>query len=112
MSSPEEELCTLLEGMGIASQSAAPYATALVQDGFDTPAAFHDLSLDELKEDFEFKRGHLRMVEKSRAGAAPAAARAAALPMVAEPEPMPEGMPPGPPLLQMAPPPGQSGAAA
>ena len=61
-----EGLAELLAGIGIAAEAAADYAAALVDDGFDTPAAFAALSLDELQSDFNFKRGHLRMVEKSR----------------------------------------------
>ena len=63
---PAAELAAMLVSLGIADGPAAGYAAALAEDGFDTPASFGTLSLDELQDDFGFKRGHLRMVEKAR----------------------------------------------
>ena len=93
MGSPEDDISAILQAMGIAAQSAASYASALVADGFDTASAFQDLSLQELKDDFGFKRGHLRMVEKGRTGAAVTLVPSSSLTAV-EPEPLSESVPP------------------
>lgn len=42
------------------------YAAALRHDGWDTPADFDDLSLDELREQYGFKAGHLKKVARTR----------------------------------------------
>jgi hypothetical protein len=42
------------------------YVTTLMEEGFDTPELFDSLSLEELENDFGFKRGHLRAVEAYR----------------------------------------------
>ena len=67
MAAPSEALTTMLISMGIAGGPAEGYAVALAEDGFDTETAFNTLSLEELRDDFGFKRGHLRMVEQARA---------------------------------------------
>ena len=67
MATPFEALTTMLISMGIAGGPAEGYAVALAEDGFDTETAFNTLSIEELRDDFGFKRGHLRMVEHSRA---------------------------------------------
>ena len=87
----EPALAELLVSIGIAEEPGAGYAALLVEDGFDTPAAFNEVSLDELKEDFGFKRGHLRMVEKSRGGGGAPAAEAAAAPPSAAAAPLSGG---------------------
>ena len=61
-----EAIKEMLVSLGIAAGPAEGYATLLCEDGFDTRTAFDALSLTELKEDFGFKRGHLRMVEQAR----------------------------------------------
>lgn len=61
-----EAITEMLVSLGIAAGPAEGYATQLCEDGFDTRTAFDALSLTELKEDFGFKRGHLRMVEQAR----------------------------------------------
>eukprot|EP01043_Picozoa_sp_COSAG02_P039048 COSAG02_NODE_3055_length_7457_cov_4.988312_5_plen_401_part_00 len=42
------------------------YVRKLIDEGFDTPELFDSLSLEELENDFGFKRGHLRAVEAHR----------------------------------------------
>ena len=42
------------------------YVRKLTGEGFDTPELFDSLSLEELENDFGFKRGHLRAVEAHR----------------------------------------------
>lgn len=66
---PSEVLKAMLVALGIAEGPAEGYAVALADDGFDTEAAFNTLALEELRDDFGFKRGHLRMVEKAREAA-------------------------------------------
>ena len=61
-----QEMIRLLVEMGIAEDASVGYAAALVSEGFDTPAAFEELTTAELTEDFKFKRGHLRMVQRYR----------------------------------------------
>ena len=48
--------------------TAPEYIQQLQEEGFDTPALFDTLTLEELANDFGFKRGHLRAVENWRAG--------------------------------------------
>lgn len=64
---PSEALKTMLIDIGIANGPAESYAVALADDGFDTQTAFNTLSIEELRNDFKFKRGHVRMVERARA---------------------------------------------
>jgi hypothetical protein len=99
----ELELATMLQVMGIAEQPSTAYASSLVEDGFDTAEAFDSLSLEELAEDFNMKRGHLRMVEKSRAPAPrPVPRPAAPCPALS---PAPEGIPPSAqPVVRSTPP--------
>ena len=49
--------------------TAPEYIKQLQEEGFDTPGLFDTLTLEELANDFGFKRGHLRAVENWRAGA-------------------------------------------
>jgi hypothetical protein len=57
-----------LVSMKLLDTPASEYATALIADGYDTPEAVDELSLDELRDDFGLKKGHLRAVERFRAG--------------------------------------------
>ena len=91
-----DEMMRFLQDAGIGEAAAMGYAAALVNDGFDTvrhlashghecahalydrppcgvphccraqPSAFGELSAQELEDDFHFKRGHLRMVDRYR----------------------------------------------
>jgi serine/threonine protein kinase len=45
---------------------ASEYAAGLVAEGYDTPDLFADLTPQELKEDFGFRKGHVKAVEKAR----------------------------------------------
>ena len=56
--------------IGIGLSAASGFARALAADGFDSPGSLDSLSLDELREEFGFMRGHCRMVEQSRGPAA------------------------------------------
>ena len=51
-----------LASIGFTPESAKSYAAVLIEEGFDGPAAFATLTIEELREDFGFKRGHLRLV--------------------------------------------------
>jgi histone H4 len=62
----EKQLAEFLSQLGIGASAASDYAAALVAEGFDTTVAFASLTAEELHDDFEFKRGHLRMVEHER----------------------------------------------
>ena len=52
--------------LGFKEDTAQRFAAALEEDGFETAEQFAELSLDDLQDDFNFKRGHIRMVEKWR----------------------------------------------
>eukprot|EP01043_Picozoa_sp_COSAG02_P067650 COSAG02_NODE_10949_length_1826_cov_2.457441_1_plen_424_part_01 len=62
----EKQLASFLTQLGIGASAASGYATALVAEGFDTTEAFALLTAEELRDDFGFKRGHLRMIERER----------------------------------------------
>ena len=51
-----------LASIGFMAESAKKYAAVLIEEGFESPAAFATLTIEELREDFGFKRGHLRLV--------------------------------------------------
>ena len=51
-----------LASIGFTPETAKSYAAVLAEEGFDGPAAFATLTIEELREDFGFKRGHLRLV--------------------------------------------------
>ena len=53
--------------MGIPADAAAVYFTKLVEEGYDTLQLFNELSIDELRGEFEFKRGHAMAIQKMRA---------------------------------------------
>ncbi len=56
----------LCDVVGLASTVAEQYAASLVEEGFENVALVDDLSVEELKQDFGFKTGHARQVEKSQ----------------------------------------------
>ena len=77
---PEEAIIAnyLSAVVGVATPSAvAEYAKTLVGEGYDTAALFDTISLEDLREEFFFKRGHVKAVEIFREGkrAGPAAAK-------------------------------------
>ena len=51
-----------LKGIGFGPEPARKFAEGLVDEGFDTVDQFAALTIEELREDFGFKRGHLRLV--------------------------------------------------
>ena len=55
-----------LVDVGIPADAAAAYFTKLAHEGYDTPQLFNELSVDELCDVFEFKRGHAMAVQKLR----------------------------------------------
>eukprot|EP01048_Picozoa_sp_COSAG05_P014360 COSAG05_NODE_1620_length_4389_cov_56.700466_1_plen_1167_part_00 len=57
----------LTSTVGLKPGPAREYAAGLVSEGYDSAEAFDQLRLEELGEDFGFKRGHLKIVEKYRA---------------------------------------------
>ena len=63
----QRALTAFLRELGIGKTAANGYAEALVAEGFDTPVAFASLTAQELQDDFDFKRGHLRMVANGQA---------------------------------------------
>jgi hypothetical protein len=67
-----------LVSAGILDSAAGSYAQTLFEDGFDTVDLFDELSIDELREDYGFKRGHLKAVERVRGRASAASAATAA----------------------------------
>ena len=67
-----------LVSAGILDSAAGSYAQTLFEDGFDTEDLFDELSIDELREDYGFKRGHLKAVERVRGRASAASAATAA----------------------------------
>eukprot|EP01043_Picozoa_sp_COSAG02_P052293 COSAG02_NODE_5610_length_4190_cov_4.748717_4_plen_353_part_00 len=56
----------LVQIIEIPDTSALTYAQGLVAEGFDTPELVDRLSLEVLRSDFGFKRGHACKVEKHR----------------------------------------------
>ena len=57
-----------LVSMKLLDKPANEYASRLIEDGYDTPEAVDELSLEELSEDLGFKKGHLKAVERWRGG--------------------------------------------
>ena len=55
-----------LVAAGVQDTAAADYAKLLSEDGFDTVELFNQLSIDDLRNDFGFKRGHIMAIERSR----------------------------------------------
>eukprot|EP01046_Picozoa_sp_COSAG06_P035630 COSAG06_NODE_3847_length_4838_cov_1.937540_4_plen_428_part_01 len=53
----------LTEEVGLPPTVAAKYAPGLVEEGFDTFDTFLGLTPEELRDDFEWKRGHIRKFE-------------------------------------------------
>ena len=71
----EQHLCSL----GIPSEACSGYAATLYDDGYENVAMFEGLTLEELRDEYGFKKGHLRAIERSRsvesAAASPASGR-------------------------------------
>jgi len=59
-----KHLSTFLENIGIGTSSAESFADALFDDGWETPEALKSVTLEELQNDYGFKRGHLRMINE------------------------------------------------
>lgn len=57
-----KHLSAFLENIGIGTSSAESFADALFDDGWETPEALKSVTLEELQNDYGFKRGHLRMI--------------------------------------------------
>eukprot|EP01045_Picozoa_sp_COSAG04_P000107 COSAG04_NODE_2_length_56781_cov_25.092252_31_plen_3914_part_00 len=57
-----------LLSMGIPPAACSDYAAKLIEDGFENAAMFDALSIDELRDDYRFKKGHLMAVKRSRSG--------------------------------------------
>ena len=55
-----------LLSFGIPAAAATQYAAKLVEDGYENGELFDSLSLEELRDEYGFKKGHLRAVERSR----------------------------------------------
>eukprot|EP01046_Picozoa_sp_COSAG06_P015952 COSAG06_NODE_1039_length_10995_cov_47.088106_11_plen_791_part_00 len=66
MADETKKLVAFLSSLGVGATAARGYADLLVAEGFDTAAAFESLTAEELRDDFGFKRGHLRMVAVHR----------------------------------------------
>ena len=64
-------LAHLTTAVKLKASVAKQYAAGLADEGFDTPALFDALSLEELATDFGFKKGHLTAVKTYREGLAP-----------------------------------------
>ena len=60
-------LVDLLRRIGIPETAAQAYTTTLAHDGFDSPLAFEEVTIEEL-ETFGLKKGHIRLVERYRRG--------------------------------------------
>jgi hypothetical protein len=56
----------LTNEVGLKGAIVEQYATALQQEGYETPELFNSLTIPELREEFKFKRGHLKQVETYR----------------------------------------------
>ena len=82
MADETKKLAAFLSSLGVGATAARGYAELLVAEGFDTAAAFESLTAEELRDDFGFKRGHLRMVAAHREEIA----ASAVLPSNPEPE--------------------------
>jgi len=57
-----KELSAFLENIGIGTSSAESFAGALFDDGWETPESLKSVTVEELQNDYGFKRGHLRMI--------------------------------------------------
>ena len=57
-----------LKAIGFAAEPAQKFAESIVDDGFDTVEQFASLTVEELRDDFGLKRGHLRLVAAWKAG--------------------------------------------
>ena len=73
-------LAAHLVAIGVKGTAAETYAQTLVGLGYDSPQDFDELTIEELKDDINFLPGHIKKVEKHRAGlpCAPGAAPGAA----------------------------------
>ena len=65
-----------LVAMGILDKPAHKYATRLIEEGYDTVKSVDALSMEELRDEIEVKKGHLKAIERYRsevgtAGASP-----------------------------------------
>ena len=89
------ELTTYLRSMGIRPIPAEKYATALVDEGYDTTAKVDTMSLSELEE-VGLKKGHLADVEAYRQRPLHEAKDAAPPSATGEPEPEADPVLPGP----------------
>jgi hypothetical protein len=56
-----------LVAAGIPAAAAAAYFAKLAQEGYDSLQLFNELSIDELRDVFGFKRGHAVAVQKTHA---------------------------------------------
>jgi len=56
-----------LVAAGIPAAAAAAYFAKLAEEGYDSLQLFNELSIDELRDEFGFKRGHAVAVQKTRA---------------------------------------------
>ena len=56
---------------GIPAAACTGYATDLIEDGYETAEMFEGLSIDELRTDYGFKKGHLKAIERLRSAAKP-----------------------------------------
>jgi hypothetical protein len=59
-------LAHLTIAVGLKTTVAEQFATGLSDEGYDTPASFDALSLEELASDFAFKPGHVGAVKRYR----------------------------------------------
>jgi hypothetical protein len=78
-------LAHLTGTVGLHPKTAKGYADGLVAEGFETPAAFDALSLEELRDDFGFLKGHVMTVRKYRETAPAAPPQSPRSPQVGEP---------------------------
>ena len=56
-------LTFLKDQIGLSPSVSEGYVPKLVAEGFDTEEIFLEMSPDELLDDFEWKKGHVRMFE-------------------------------------------------
>eukprot|EP01043_Picozoa_sp_COSAG02_P044551 COSAG02_NODE_3990_length_5943_cov_3.596680_3_plen_723_part_01 len=56
----------LTQQVGLPPSAAEGYATGLVEEGFDSEVIFLGMSSEELRDDFEWKKGHIRKFEMYR----------------------------------------------
>ena len=60
-----------LVSLGIPAVASKGYAAKLNADGFDNVAMVNTLTIDELRDDYDFKKGHLKAVEWQRTATRP-----------------------------------------